>query len=135
MKRNARRVAERGSRDTRPAAGPYPSGVAAGRARGGSHPVPSRKDRDMRTTLALGLAVAFGALAAADDKKFDAAKLEGNWEYKSGEKNGQKLEGEPLKPKIKITKDTITVGEGDMLFEFKYTLDAKKDPVAIDMTM
>jgi uncharacterized protein (TIGR03067 family) len=89
----------------------------------------------MRTTLALGFAVAFGALAAAEDKKFDAAKLEGNWEYKSGEKNGTKLEGDSLKPKIKITKDTITVGEGDMLFEFKYTLDAKKDPVAIDMTM
>src|SRR3954449_4254437 len=77
---------------TRPAVHPYPSGVVAGRARGGSHTVPSRKDRVMRTTLALGFAVAFGALAAAEDKKFDAAKLEGNWEYKSGEKNGQKLE-------------------------------------------
>jgi len=89
----------------------------------------------MRKTLALGLAVALGALAAAEEKKFDATKLEGNWEYKSGEKNGTKVEGESLKPKIKITKDTITVGEGDMLFEFKYTLDAKKDPVAIDMEM
>jgi len=89
----------------------------------------------MRTTLALGLAVVIGAPAVAEEKKFDPAKLEGNWEYKSGEKNGAKPGEDSLKAKIKITKDTITVGEGDMLFEFKYTLDAAKDPVAIDMEM
>lgn len=89
----------------------------------------------MRTTLVLGLAIVLAAPLAADDKKFDAAKLVGNWEYKSGEKSGTKLEGESLKPKIKITKETITVGEGDMLFEFKYTLDTSKDPVTIDMEM
>jgi uncharacterized protein (TIGR03067 family) len=89
----------------------------------------------MRTTLALGLAVAIGAMSAAEEKKFDAAKLEGNWEYKSGEKNGQKPSEDSLKAKIKITKDKITVGEGDMLFEFAYKLDTTKDPVAIDMTM
>jgi uncharacterized protein (TIGR03067 family) len=89
----------------------------------------------MRTTLVLGLAVSLAAPLAADDKKFDASKLVGNWEYKSGEKNGQKPSEDSLKAKIKITKDTITVGEGDMLFEFKYTLDTKTDPVAIDMTM
>jgi uncharacterized protein (TIGR03067 family) len=89
----------------------------------------------MRTALVLGLAVSLAALSAADEKKFDASKLEGNWEYKSGEKNGQKPGEDSLKAKIKITKDTITVGEGDMLFEFKYTLDTKTDPVGIDMTM
>ena len=89
----------------------------------------------MRTTLALALAVVIGAMSAAEEKKFDPAKLEGNWEYKSGEKNGQKPSEDSLKAKIKISKDTITVGEGDMLFEFKYTLDAKKDPAAIDMEM
>ena len=89
----------------------------------------------MRTTLALGLVVAIGALSAAEEKKFDPAKLEGNWEYKSGEKNGAKPGEDSLKAKIKITKDTITVGEGDMLFEFKYTVDAKASPAAIDMEM
>ena len=93
----------------------------------------------MRRTLVLGFAVALAALSAADDKKddkkFDAAKLEGTWEYKSGEKNGQKVEGEALKPKVKISKDVITVGEGDMRFEFKYTVDAKASPAAIDMEM
>jgi uncharacterized protein (TIGR03067 family) len=89
----------------------------------------------MRTTLALGLAVAIGAVSAAEEKKFDPAKLEGNWEYKSGEKNGQKPSEDSLKAKIKITKDKITVGEGDMLFEFTYKLDTSKDPVAIDMVM
>jgi len=89
----------------------------------------------MRTTLALGLAVVIAAPLAADEKKFDPAKLEGTWEYKSGEKNGQKPNEDSLKAKIKITKDTITIGEGDMLFEFKYTLDVTKDPAAIDMEM
>lgn len=89
----------------------------------------------MRTTLVLGLAIVLAAPLAGDDKKFDAAKLVGNWEYKSGEKMGTKLEGDSLKPKIKITKEAITVGEGDMLFEFKYTLDTSKDPATIDMEM
>jgi uncharacterized protein (TIGR03067 family) len=89
----------------------------------------------MRTTLALGLAVAIGALAAAEEKKFDASKLEGTWEFKSGEKNGTKMAAEALKGKVKITKDLISMGEGDMHFEFKYTLDATKNPVTIDMTM
>ena len=87
----------------------------------------------MRTALGLGMVVVLAAPLAADDKKFDPAKLVGNWEYKSGETNGKKVEGDSLKPKIKITKDVIAVGEGEMLFEFKYTLDAKGDPVAIDM--
>jgi uncharacterized protein (TIGR03067 family) len=93
----------------------------------------------MRKALALGLAVAIGALAAAEDKKdakkFDASKLEGTWEFKSGEKNGTKVAQEMLKGKVKITKDLISMGEGDMHFEFKYTVDATKTPVAIDMTM
>lgn len=92
----------------------------------------------MRTALVLGLVVALGALSA-DEKKdaaaFDASKMVGTWEYKSGEKSGQKVGEEALKPKVKVTKDTITVGEGDMLFEFKYTVDAKASPAAIDMTM
>ena len=93
----------------------------------------------MRTALALGLTLALGAFTAADekkeDKKFDASKLEGTWEFKSGEKNGTKMAADALKGKVKITKDLISMGEGDMHFEFKYTLDAKKDPVAIDMEM
>ena len=93
----------------------------------------------MRTALALGLAVVLAVPLAADDKKdeakFDAAKLVGTWEYTAGEKGGTKLEGDALKPKIKITKETITIGEGEMLFEFKYTVDAKASPAAIDMEM
>jgi uncharacterized protein (TIGR03067 family) len=89
----------------------------------------------MRTKLALVFVVTLGALVAADEKKFDASKLEGNWEYKSGEKSGAKVEGDALKAKVKITKDMIAMGEGDMRFEFKYTLDTKTSPVAIDMTM
>ena len=89
----------------------------------------------MRTALALGLAVAIGALAAADDKKFDASRLEGTWEYKSGEKNGTKMAADALKGKVKITKDMISMGEGDMHFEFKFTVDAKASPATIDMEM
>ena len=93
----------------------------------------------MRTALAVGLAVVLAVPVAADDKKdgakFDPARLVGNWEYKSGEIAGKKLEGDSLKPKIKITRETITIGEGDMLFEFKYTVDAKASPANIDLTM
>jgi len=89
----------------------------------------------MRTTLTLGLAMALGALVAADEKKFDAAKVEGTWEFKSGEKNGTKVEADALKGKVKITKDMIAMGDGDMHFEFKYTVDAKASPAAIDMEM
>jgi uncharacterized protein (TIGR03067 family) len=93
----------------------------------------------MRTALTLGLTLALGALAAADDKKdgkkFDASKLEGTWEFKSGTKNGTKVAEEMLKGKVKITKDMISMGEGDAHFEFKYTVDATKSPAAIDMTM
>ena len=89
----------------------------------------------MRTTFTLGLVVALGALSAADEKKFDAAKVEGTWEYKSGEKNGKKVEADALKGKVKITKDMISMGEGDMHFEFKFTVDAKASPATIDMEM
>ena len=93
----------------------------------------------MRTALVLGLVVALGALSAADDTKdkaaFDPARLVGTWEFKSGEKNGQKASEDGLKPKVKVTKETITIGEGEMLFEFKYTVDAKASPATIDMEM
>lgn len=91
----------------------------------------------MRTALALGLVVGLATLTVAEDKKaaFEPAKMVGTWEYKSGVKNDQKVAEEALKGKITITKDMIAMGEGDMRFEFKYTVDTKANPVAIDMEM
>jgi uncharacterized protein (TIGR03067 family) len=85
------------------------------------------------------LAIFVAPLGAQDkDKKeekkgFDAEKLVGTWTFVSGTKNGEKASDMGLKSEMKVTKDKITLGEGDMKFEFKYTLDAKKNPVAIDL--
>jgi uncharacterized protein (TIGR03067 family) len=72
----------------------------------------------MRMALVLGLAAALATGSRADDKKdkapLDPAKLEGTWTF---------------------TKDKLTMGEGDMKFEFKYTVDAKASPATIDLEM
>lgn len=70
----------------------------------------------------------------ADEKKFDAAKLVGDWTYVSGEKNGAKANPDSLKNKVTFTKDTITL-HGDMKFVMKYELDTKKDPAGIKLEM
>ena len=82
------------------------------------------------------------ALAAADedkkgkDDKFDAAKMVGVWTYASGEKNGEKLDKDHFKDsKVTITKESITLDGPGGKFVMKYTLDSKKNPVALSMTM
>jgi uncharacterized protein (TIGR03067 family) len=92
----------------------------------------------MRRTFVVGLAIVLAGFSVAEDKKeaaLDVAKLEGTWEIKSGEKSGQKISDEGLKSKPKITKDKLVMGEGDMVFEFKITIDAKAKPATIDMEM
>ena len=93
----------------------------------------------MRMALVLGLAAALATASRADDKKdkapLDPAKLEGTWTFVSGVKNGAKASEEGLKSAVKITKDKLTMGEGDMKFEFKYTVNAKATPAEIDLEM
>jgi uncharacterized protein (TIGR03067 family) len=82
------------------------------------------------TALLMVIVLATVSSLRGDEKKFDAAKLEGTWTYASGEKNGEKLDADHLKSgTVVITKDTITL-KSDMTFVIKYELDAKKSPVA-----
>ncbi len=91
----------------------------------------------MRHLMVLGLALALVGSGRAEDKKaaLDPAKLEGSWTFVSGMKNGAKASDDGLKGTVKIVKDKLMMGEGDMKFEFKFTLDTKADPVGIDMEM
>jgi uncharacterized protein (TIGR03067 family) len=78
---------------------------------------------------------AFGAVGQDKEGKFDAAKLVGTWNYVSGVKDGEKVEQDRLKSlTVVITKETITL-KGDMTFVIKYTLDTKKTPVGVAMTI
>ncbi len=92
--------------------------------------------------LAMVATVVFVGGGFAEDKKpeekkepakFDAEKLVGNWTITEMTKRGDKVDLKEKKEVVVFAKDTIKVkGEmGD--FEFKYTMDAKADPVVIDM--
>jgi uncharacterized protein (TIGR03067 family) len=76
--------------------------------------------------------VAVAGLSSAEEKKFDASKLEGKWKITDGTKNGEKVKEENLKGEIIITKDTVTI-KGDMTHVMAYKLDTSKSPVQIDM--
>ena len=93
----------------------------------------------MRRVIAFGLFVAITAVTTAEEEKkkaaLDPAKLVGSWQLTAGTKNGTKSSDDALKGVAKFTKDKISMGEGDMAFEFSYTLDTKVTPVAIDMEM
>lgn len=84
--------------------------------------------------VALVAAIPLRAQEKGGDAKFDAAKLVGKWQYVSGVKNGEKIAEENLKDPVTITKDKITL-KGKELFVFKYTIDAAKKPVAIELEM
>ncbi len=90
------------------------------------------------------LAIVFAAAAAvsAEDKKpgedkkpaeFDAKALVGKWTLTSGMHAGEKKEVDKQKDPADISADKITLKTPDATFEFKYTLDTKASPVAIDM--
>ena len=77
--------------------------------------------------------VAVAGLSSAEEKKFDASKLEGKWKITEGMKNGEKVKDDNLKADIIITKDTVTIKAPDMTHVMSYKLDTSKSPVHIDM--
>ena len=87
------------------------------------------------------LVAAVGGLMAEDKKepakaepgKFDATKIEGKWMTTEFVKYGEKVDTKDMKDPSVFTKDTIKVKTALGEFEFKYTIDAKADPVAVDM--
>lgn len=86
--------------------------------------------------LAVATVAALVGGGMADDKKepakFDASKLEGKWTVTEMTKYGEKAETKELKP-VTITKDSIETETGIGKFVFKYTIDAKADPMTIDL--
>ena len=77
--------------------------------------------------------VAVAGLASAEEKKFDAAKLEGKWKITEGTKSGTKVEEANLKGEVIITKDSVTIKSPDMTHVMSYKLDTSKSPVQIDL--
>lgn len=90
----------------------------------------------MKSAFSLSLAVVLGfaTLARADDKKFDASKLEGKWTYVSGKKAGEASAKEALMGTVEITKDKFSIpGPEGKPMAVGYKLDAKDSPVKIDL--
>lgn len=81
----------------------------------------------------LAAAVAGFAVAAEDKPALDAGKLVGTWKLTEGTKAGEKDDVSKLKEPGVFTKDTITVKNESGKFVFKYTVDAKASPAAIDL--
>jgi uncharacterized protein (TIGR03067 family) len=87
-------------------------------------------------SLAVVAALAGGAWAADEKKdapKFDASKLEGKWMVTEMTKMGEKVDTKDMKDPVVITKDSMTTKTSGGEFVFKYTIDAKTDPMGIDM--
>ncbi len=80
--------------------------------------------------------MSLATLVLADDKKdnkFDAAKMVGDWTIIAGAKMGEKVEGDHLKVKVKVTKETFILDGEAGKFVMGYKLDTAADPVSIDM--
>lgn len=92
-----------------------------------------------RMLVVAGLMTVAGVVVADDAKKpakFDATKLVGDWKITGGKKMGTELGDEAKKGVYVISKDKITLKEGDKeMFVFGYTLDEKTMPVSIDMVI
>jgi len=87
-------------------------------------------------TRTLALTLALAVAVSAEDKKpadFDTKGLVGKWTFTEGSKAGEKTEADKLKDPVEFTADKITLKNADATFVFKYKVDAKVSPVAIDL--
>lgn len=97
----------------------------------------------MRTLLAAVVGISCVIVSTAQDKakpqdnKFDAEKLNGTWKVSGGKKGTVDPTEDAKKTVVTFSKDKMVMEMknpmGDMKFEFKYTIDAKVTPVAIDL--
>lgn len=73
-------------------------------------------------------------LVAGEKGAFDPAKLEGKWNYVSGEKSGAKVDADTLKKQhISIAKGVWTLKGDEATFVMKTKIDAKKSPAGIQI--
>jgi uncharacterized protein (TIGR03067 family) len=92
--------------------------------------------RAAKLLTGISLVLTTCSVQAADEAKFDAAKLTGTWTYVSGERNGEVVDQERFKgSKVTITPKTITLEGPTGKFVMEYKLDTKKNPVTMSMTM
>ena len=85
-------------------------------------------------TMAVALVAAVAV--SAEDKKpaeFDAKALVGSWSFTAGTRAGEKVDADKLKDMAEYTADKITMKTADATFVFKYTVDAKASPVAVEL--
>jgi uncharacterized protein (TIGR03067 family) len=84
------------------------------------------------------LVLAAGLLVAGDkkeDAKKDLKKFQGQWVAVSVELNGKAVPDEAVKSvKVTVKGNKVTIKEGDMTSEGKFTLDPTKKPKQIDGT-
>lgn len=71
----------------------------------------------------------------AEDKAFDAKKLQGKWTFVSGMKNGTEAGEEMKKAEFEIVKDVMTLTNMGQVFKFKFTTEGKTNPANIDLEM
>jgi uncharacterized protein (TIGR03067 family) len=85
--------------------------------------------------LGLGLLGWVGLACEAQDKekKGEAPKLEGKWTLVSGKVNGTAIGDEAKKGEYTFTADKLTIKGMGVTFVMSYKLDAKANPVGIDM--
>ena len=89
-------------------------------------------------TLAVALIAAVAVSAEdkkPDDKKpadFDAKALLGKWTVSEGMKAGEKSDVTTIKDPADFTADKITLKTPDATFVFKYSVDPKMSPVAVE---
>lgn len=85
-------------------------------------------------TLAVALIAAVAV--SAEDKKpadFDAKAVAGKWMVSEGMKAGEKSDVKTIKDPADFTADKITLKTPDATFVFKYSVDAKASPVAVEL--
>ena len=87
--------------------------------------------------LGLGLIGLLGQSAIArkdkDEKKADAPKLEGKYTLVAGKRDGKPIDEDAKKGTFSATADKFTIEGMGVKFVMGYKLNAKTDPVGIDM--
>jgi uncharacterized protein (TIGR03067 family) len=87
----------------------------------------------LASLLSLFAVVALAGGEEKEKKKFDPAGIVGKWKFTEGSKGGTKVDKKNLAADVTFTKDTVTIEGGGEKHVMKFTIDATKTPVQIDM--
>lgn len=87
----------------------------------------------MRSFLSLAIVLAFSFNLVAQDKKFDVAKILGEWTLTSGKKGGEESAKDALKATVTWEKDKVIIASEMGKFVMSFKIDDKSNPAKIDM--